>query len=78
MKLPLPPLVLSYGPGHWPTPLPAFAPLCLRPQKNSLHWLASATSPSAALASPLFFFPVPHFPAPTRSLQFTIQTPSNT
>ena len=31
-------------------------------KKPAFTGLASATSPSAALASPLFFFPCPHLP----------------
>lgn len=57
-------VVVTIVPGHRGAPaLAVTAELCLRPQKNQPQWLASSTSCSASLASRLFFFQRPHFPA---------------
>jgi hypothetical protein len=69
----------SYYPGPWRTPLPVIAALCLRPQKNQPHWLASSTSDSTSPPSHLFFSPPPHFPVRLTpfSLLFKLQVASN-
>lgn len=41
MKLPLPSILFLFVRDRWRTPLPVTAALCLQPQKNQPHWLAS-------------------------------------
>jgi len=43
------------------------AQLCLRPQKNQPHWLASSTSNSTSLSGSLFFFLCAHLHSSTIS-----------
>ncbi len=80
MKLRLPAILLFlFVPGHWRTPLHVSAPLCLPPQKNQPHWLASSTSSSASLTSTALFLPATLFPprlAPFSCL-FKLQVTSN-
>ena len=62
MKLPpLAIVVFLFSLSHWRTPLVSTA-LCLRPQKNQPHWLASSTSDSASLTSTALFLPPTLFP----------------
>ena len=59
--------------------LSVIAELCLRTQKTSPLWLASATSVSTSLPATLFFFLLPLFPAgPALSTPlFKLQLTSN-